>query len=296
MLKGDAYMQNAYHYDLMVRKLRSFFQKKGFMEVPASSRLSIMAACEDPTTVTMFQMGGQIWPCSQTGQMWLEIELLKNPSIPGVFCLGPSFRDEKDAIAGRHHLVFPIFDFEGQGTFEDLQMIESELLVHLGFAAPTSVAYEDLCGQYGATLLEAPQEARMCKEINTIISLEKHPVRSDPFWNMRYIGDGIFNKIDVIMYGMETIGSAERSNDPDEMLHYFHTVSDGGYAKLFFEHFGKERVMKELNAYLALDFFPRFGGGIGLTRLEHAFMQAGLFDDEHAYMTSNIFGSAQPVL
>jgi aspartyl/asparaginyl-tRNA synthetase len=289
-------MQNVRHYDLMVRNLRSFFQQKGFLEVPASSRLSIMAACEDPTTVTMFEMGEQIWPCSQTGQMWLEMELLKNPSIPGVFCLGPSFRNEKNIITGRHDLIFPMFDFEGKGSFQDLQMLESELLITLGFEAPISKNYEDLCAEYGTTLLKAPQEGNMCKEINSTISLEKHPFRSDPFWNMRYVGDGIFNKIDVIMYGMETIGSAERSCSPDEMLHYFHTISEGGYAKMLFDLFGKERVMRELDAYLALNFFPRFGGGIGLTRLEHAYIQAGLFDEQEPYVPSYTFTSAQPTL
>jgi hypothetical protein len=45
---------------------------------------------------------------------------------------------------------------------------------------------------------------------------------------------------------------------------------DGGYADKLFELFGKERVEAELDEFLSHDFFPRFGGGIGLTRLGRA--------------------------
>jgi hypothetical protein len=38
-----------------------------------------------------------------------------------------------------------------------------------------------------------------------------------------------------------------------------------------FELFGKERVEKELEEFLSLNFFERFGGGIGLTRMARAY-------------------------
>ena len=50
----------------------------------------------------------------------------------------------------------------------------------------------------------------------------------------------------------------------------FHGISDGEYAKLLFSKFTKERVMKELEEYLALDFFPRFGAGIGVNRMSRS--------------------------
>jgi len=34
--------------------------------------------------------------------------------------------------------------------------------------------------------------------------------------------------------------------------------------------FGKERVEHELEDFLSLDFFPRYGAGIGMTRLMRA--------------------------
>jgi len=69
---------------------------------------------------------------------------------------------------------------------------------------------------------------------------------------------------------METIGSAERSTDKEQMRDTFHTISDGQYADLLYNLFGKERVEKELEEFLSFDFFPRSGGGIGITRIMSA--------------------------
>ena len=73
-------------YNYVVSKLRSFFKSKGFLEAHPQNRLSILAACEDPWTVASFDYAGSVWPLPQTGQMWLEYELLKNPEAPGYFC------------------------------------------------------------------------------------------------------------------------------------------------------------------------------------------------------------------
>ena len=54
------------------------------------------------------------------------------------------------------------------------------------------------------------------------------------------------------------------------MRETFHTISDGKYSELLFKLFGKERVEKELEEFLEFDFFPRSGGGIGVTRLMDA--------------------------
>ena len=84
------------------------------------------------------------------------------------------------------------------------------------------------------------------------------------------------NKCDVIIGGMETIGSAERATDVQEMKEQFYTISDGGYAKLLFDLFGKERVEKELIEFLTHPFRKRYGGGIGITRLISGMRKANL--------------------
>ena len=100
---------------------------------------------------------------------------------------------------------------------------------------------------------------------------------------MKQNGDGTAAKIDVIISGQETIGSAERSSDPDMMIKMFHEISDGMYADLLYKLFGKERVDRELDDFLALDFIPRVGGGIGITRLLH-----GLNDYSVRQIVSNM--------
>ena len=87
---------------------------------------------------------------------------------------------------------------------------------------------------------------------------------------------GTAQKVDVILSGMETIGSAERGTDVDEMRKQFYTISEGGYAELLFNLFGKERVEAELDEFLAHDFKPRYGGGIGVTRMISAMKRANL--------------------
>ena len=264
-------------YNKVVSLIRDFFQKRGFIEVPTQSNLSILAACEDPKTVGQFVFGGKNYPLPQTGQVVLEEVLLTNPDVNGVFCISTSFRNEPYPIPGRHDLIFPMFEFEGKGDVNDLKRTEAELLKHLGFEEDViSVDYNDCCEKYVAETLEAEHEEEIQKDFGDLVSLEKFPTTSHPFWNMKHIGDGIFHKVDVLLFGMETIGSAERSCNVEEMLHFFNTVSEGNYKKLLFNLFTEERVMKELRDYLAILMFPRYGGGIGITRMARAMKLAGL--------------------
>jgi aspartyl/asparaginyl-tRNA synthetase len=265
-------MKNTKTYNELVQKMRTFFQSKGFKEVPTQSRLSILAACENPHSITTFEYQGQVWPLPQTGQMWLEYELLKNPDWEGVYCISTSYRQEKNPIPGRHELIFPMFEFESKGTMKDLLKLEEELLEYLGFDEPVNTTYEGVCAEYGGvSILEDEHEQRMWKEKGSVVSLQHFPLRTNPFWNMQHGTNGIFNKVDVIMYGQETIGSAERSCDVEKMKEMFYTIENGGYANKLFELFGKERVEKELEEFLSFDFFPRYGGGIGMTRLARAY-------------------------
>ena len=262
---------NIYDYDGAISQMRKFFQdKKGFTEVPAQSRQSILSACEDPATISQYIFGGINYPLPQTGQMWLEKELLENPTVEGVFCITTSYRNEPNPIAGRHEKIFPMFEFESHGDITDLIKLEEELIVYLGFGKPVELEYEDISSRYQAYILESEHEEEMCKQYGNVISLQEFPTRTHPFWNMEYAGHGKYNKVDVILYGQETIGSAVRSCSPTEMREQFYNISNGEYSNLLFNHFGKKRVEDELNEYLSLDMIPRFGGGIGVTRMIRA--------------------------
>jgi len=264
-------MMNVELYHELVQKMRTFFLQKGFLEVPSQSRLSILAACENPHSIVKYKFDGEEWPMIQTGQMVLEEVLLDNPHYKGVYCITTSYRDEQNPIHGRHAKVFPMFEVESKGTMKDMVNLQRELLIYLGFDMPIETDYDDLCQKYGTEILEAEHETKMWDQIGDVVSLQKFPIRTNPFWNMKRGEDGKFHKVDVILFGQETIGSAERSCDPDEMRKMFYRIEDGQYSQKLFELFGEERVERELEEFLSKDFFPRFGWGCGLTRMARAY-------------------------
>ena len=270
-------------FTYITHRLRTFFNTLGFLEVHTQNRLSILAACEDPTTVATYDYADKIWPLPQTGQMWLEYELLKDPTLKGVYCVSTSYRQEQNPVEGRHDLIFPMFEFEAPGTFDDLIKLEEDLCCFLGYrpcvypikkytewqkefyqSGHLKNTTDELDHEHEKLISEslAPGQT-ICSGVGFITHF---PYSTSPFWNMKKEND-FANKCDVIIGGMETIGSAERSADPVEMREQFHTISNGEYATLLYDLFGEERVEKELEEFLSYDFFPRFGGGIGITRL-----------------------------
>ena len=254
--------------------LRSFFLARGFEEVHTQNRLSILAACEDPTTVATYNYNGEIWPLPQTGQMWLESELLKAPHKKGLFCMSTSYRQEPNIVEGRHETIFPMFEMEMPGTMSDLEEMERDLLAHCGFCARDQIVAKDYlewCEIFHTEELDHDHERDMCRSWGgRPCMVQNFPNYTSPFWNMKQNGDGTAAKIDVIICEQETIGSAERGTDVAEMREMFHTISEGLYANLLFDKFGKNRVEKELDEFLSYDFFPRVGGGIGMTRFIRA--------------------------
>ena len=202
---------NPKEYHEAVKKLRHFFEEKGFIEVPTQSRLSILAACEDPTTIATYNYAGNIWPLPQTGQMWLEYELLNNPEAEGFFCISTSYRNEPNPIEGRHDLIFPMFEFEFKGNMSNLFLLERELIEYLGivdtrYKVP-AFRYDELANKYDVKELEAEHETKLWEEYGPAVLITDFPLYTSPFWNMKK-NEEFANKIDVILYGIETIFSS----------------------------------------------------------------------------------------
>ena len=272
---------NPCEYHKVVKMLRSFFESKKFIEVPTQSRLSILAACEDPQTISTFNFEGQVWPLPQTGQMWLAHELLKYPDAEGFFCTSTSYRNEPTPVAGRHDKVFPMFEFEIKGGLDKLLELEKELLEYLGFGKREEFPEDDyvnIAKRYGVEELEHEHEEQLRKDHGPVYFIKMFPNNTSPFWNMKQseTQKGKANKVDVILHGMETIGSAERSTSVEEMRHMFYNISDGNYASILFSNFTKDRVEKELDEFLKFKFFERSGGGIGITRMIRAMKLSNL--------------------
>ncbi|MBI4117926.1 MAG: transposase [Parcubacteria group bacterium] len=270
-------------YDAVAKRLRKFFANLGFVESSTQQRmrppLARLAACENPHSIMPVSFLGDTLPLPQTGQMWLEHDLLRDPSLPGLFCMTTSYRNERDPQPGRHNLIFPMFEFETHGGIERLRYILEELLVFLGIVRHhqdvTTVDYERSADTYGVQEIGDAEEKRLCQELGPAVLLSRFPEHTSPFWNMRRGPDGKAEKIDVLM-PIETIGSAERSCDPEDMWQRFHTITDGAYAQALFERFGEKETLDELRYFLSLKFFERCGGGIGITRLVQAMKQRGL--------------------
>jgi len=163
-----------------------------------------------------------------------------------------------------------MFEFEMPGDIDDLKKMEYELCEYLEFPKPEERTYAEWQKHYGLDSMvemEAEHETKMYDEFGATM-ITDFPEMTSPFWNMsRNEGGATSKKIDVILGGMETIGSAERSCDVEMMRDTFHTITDGAYSELLYKLFSKERVEAELEKFLEFDFFPRVGGGIGMTRM-----------------------------
>ena len=271
---------NSKKFSYVVNKLREFFLRRNFIEVHTQNRLSILVACEDVNTISTFNFAGETYPLPQTGQMWLEYELLQQPNVPGYFCVSTSYRNEPNPVPGRHDLIFPMFEFELKGDMEVLQKMEEDLLEHLGYWPyfPQD-DYANIAENYGVKELTHKNEQNLCDDHGEVYFIRNFPEETSPFWNMRR-NRSVAKKIDVILSGQETIGSAERSCDPEDMRQRFYTISDGEYAKTLYNKFGKERVDKELEQFLSFKFIERSGGGIGITRLIRSMEKEGLLPRE----------------
>ena len=270
-------------YNKVIQKLREFFISKNFIEVCTQNRLSILAACEDPFNVETFNYNNVCWPLPQTGQMWLEYELLKNGTskeVNGYFCITTSYRNEKEPVDGRHDLIFPLFEFEMRGGIDKLVELEQDLLEYLGYSRDKFIidTYNNLLTRFNTDELDHDHEMRLYKENTSTFFISHFPESTSPFWNMKRNTDGTSNKVDVILSGHETIGSAERETNKEKMLETFSTIMNGSYRNKLYELFGKERTDKELNEYLNFDFFERCGGGIGVTRLIRSMKKENLIN------------------
>jgi aspartyl/asparaginyl-tRNA synthetase len=261
---------NSNKFNQVVKKLRTFFWSKNFIEVHTQNRLSILAACEDPFNVQTFEYANKTWPLIQTGQMWLEYEILKNPDVAGYFCLTTSYRMEPNPVPGRHDIIFPMFEFEFKGDMNELIELQKELLVYLGYDKSNFYVnnYKSIAEEFSTTELEHEHEEKLYKEKSAVAFITDFPEFTSPFWNMmRNKDDDTSKKVDVILSGMETFGSAEREIDKDIMRDRFNTIMEGSYRNKLFELFGEERTLAELEEYFQLNFIKRSGCGIGLTRL-----------------------------
>ena len=175
-------------------------------------------------------------------------------------------------------LIFPLFGFEIHGGLDELVELEKDLLQYLGYEENQIKIdkYCNLAQKYNVEELEHEHETKLHEEESSTFFITDFPESTSPFWNMkRDLSTQLANKVDVILSGQETIGSAERETDKEVMRDRFNKIMDGGYKNKLYELFGEDRTNKELEDYLSFDFFKRCGGGIGVTRLIRSMKMEG---------------------
>ena len=271
-------------YNTVMQLLIKFFTERGFHLCPTQEQLSLLAACEDPKTVTTFNYQRKIYSMIQTGQMTMEAYYLTHKqALDKCFCISTSYRQEPKPVEGRHKLVFTLFEFEFGGDFEDLLKLKSDLFKFLGFKVPEGmddfprVRYLDACEKYGTKELDHAEEEKLYRDYGDVVFLTHFP-KEFSYWNMKLSDEDkrISLKCDSIAGGQESIGAAERATSVDEMRQEFYAVEDGAYAQMMFDRFPETRVKKELDDYLSLPFSKRAGAGIGVFRIMQAMRRAGL--------------------
>lgn len=270
-----------FEFDKINTKVREFFKSRGLVECFEQNKQNIMAACEDPQNMGTYNCRGLPYPLPQTNQMNLENVILKNPDkAPGFFTYTTSYRFEQNPNPERHNTVFPMIEFEIPTGFDGLLEFEKDLLEHLGFGPKSSYFegdYLDICKKYGVDELTHEHEQKLYEDYGPVFFLKNFPESTSPFWNMKRVDGGdLAEKIDCILTGCETFGSASRETSKNTMRDRFYTISNGEYSKALFDNFGKERVEKELEEYLSNDFICRSGCGIGYTRLAKAMKTVGI--------------------
>ncbi len=252
-------------------RLREFFIARGFIEVHPQSHISFLAIADDISTISTYNNGQESFLLPQTGHMWLEFELLKNPDLPGVFCCTTSYRQHKNPVPGRHENIFPIFDFETSGGIQSMLQIQRELLEHFDFdmGLYKEFTHSNLTLDLGVKNIDAATESLIGQNVSPVTVVTDRPNSINKSWCAKRDNDRVKTS-DVILYGMETIGASERAVNVEAMRERFYTIQDGLFAQTLFETFGQKRVERELGEFLSLDFFPRSTGSIGLTRMIRA--------------------------
>ena len=260
-------MINSLDFTDITKKLRRFFDKKGWVEVYTQNTLHLLSVHEDTNILSNFNYDGMIWPLPQTAKITLDYELLKHSDWKGVFCLSTCFKNSSDQLDTSDNKIVPMYEFIMRGNMEDLIHIEAELLHYLGLGEIDQFVYKKY-----STLLEKYDinelnNKLIYDDIGSVVFLKEYPNDNSTFWNTKLATNKLTLKnINVIINGIKVIHSAEMSVNKEDMREQFNKMNNKNYTNILFSNYGKERVEKEVEDYLKLDFFTRAGGYIDITK------------------------------
>ena len=108
----------------VLRGIRNYFEKEGFVEIVVPHITKVTGACENLSTLFELDYFGKRAYLSQTGQLFLEI---MSPMHKKVWCTIHSFRAEPE-VDNRHLTEFTLVEIEFLGDLNQLMEYEEEAI------------------------------------------------------------------------------------------------------------------------------------------------------------------------
>ena len=258
---------------LLLKNLREFFDKEGFIEVIPPVLVGATGACENVSTVFSLDYFGKKAFLAQTTQLFLEWYIYNG--IDRVYSVNKSFRAEP-RITTRHQTEFTLVEFEAKDwNLDDLINFECRLLDHIKgeFVNVDRIIYDGAIYELKKAGLnvewgdDLSSEAEQILTQNHGVTIVTHYPAKIKFFNMKLFPDTeIVDCCDLLLPGVgEAIGGSVRESDYSTLVK---RLSESDMLKHLIEAGGRE---SDFQWYLDLiknnPNVHRAGAGIGLDRV-----------------------------
>jgi len=274
----------------LLKGARAYFDANGFTEVVVPHITRATGSCENMDTLFGLDFFGRQAYLRQTGQLYLESLV---PRMGRVYCVGSSFRAEP-AVDDRHLTEFTLVEIELPCDLDGLMAhIEGTILSMIQFVLRNkqkemeilgidkkrlqdiSIAFKkitykeaiELLGlEFGADL-KSEHERKLVEDFGNKPLFVTHYPKEIKFFNMRKNKDNpeVVNSTDLLLpYSGESVGSAEREHEHDELIERLET-------SYMFEQLKKRGgSLDDFSWYLDVlkkGSVPHAGCGFGLNRI-----------------------------
>jgi asparaginyl-tRNA synthetase len=256
----------------VLRSIREFFAKEGFVEVIPPVLVGATGACENVPTVFSFDYFGKKAFLAQTTQ--LSLEWYAYNGVHRVYSVNKSFRAEP-RLTTRHQTEFTLIEFEARDMdLSQLINLQINLIRHIG-KIPFKVevmTYENAVQELqtaGLNIVYGDDLSSQAEQILTAkhgIVLVSHYPKDIKFFNMKVSdGDKTVECCDLLLPGVgEAIGGSERENRHPIMEERLMTST---MLKQLIENGGNKTDFDWYLDLIKSEGVTRSGAGIGFDRI-----------------------------
>lgn len=204
----------------VLKRIREFFAKEGFVEVIPPVLVGATGACENVPTVFSFEYFGKKAFLAQTTQLSLEWYVYHG--VDRVYSVNKSFRAEP-RITTRHQTEFTLIEFEAKNmSLSSLIDLEIDLIRHVrGYPFEAKIlTYEDAVVELqktGLNIAYGDDLSSQAEQILTakygVVVVTQYP-KEIKFFNMKVShGEKTVECCDLLLPGVgEAIGGSERES------------------------------------------------------------------------------------